>query len=367
MPDATPALVNELHRLARAIGRPLQVMEVCGTHTVAVFRNGLRSLLPESLRLVSGPGCPVCVTAQRYIDAAVQLSRLPDVLIATYGDMVRVPGRLGSLERQRALGADVRVVNSTLSAVHLAEKFRARQVVFLAVGFETTAPATAAALIEAQRKGIENFTVLAAHKLVVPAMLALLEGGDVPLDGFLCPGHVSVIIGSEAYRPVVERYHIPCTVAGFEPVGILTALASLLGQIHRGEARVENAYDAAVTPLGNGVAQRLMDEVFCVSDTPWRALGVIRDSGLELRPAYQTFDALKRFGIQVGEDVDDPACRCGEVIQGKIMPDECPLFGAPCTPLDPLGPCMVSSEGTCSAWFKYGCRAGYRTPVGAGV
>jgi len=353
MPEATDRLVSDIHTLARSIKRPVQVMEVCGTHTVSIFRSGIRSVMPDNLRLVSGPGCPVCVTAQRHIDAAIQLSELENVILATYGDMVRVPGRLGSLEQRRARGADVRVVNSTRSALRLAEEHADKQVVFIAVGFETTAPATAAALEEAKQRGLDNFTVLAAHKLIVPAMLALMEGGDVPIDGFLCPGHVSVVIGADAYRPVVERFRVPCVVAGFEPAGILSALVVLLGRIAKGEAVLDNAYPAAVTPHGNATAQQLIERVFVPSDTPWRALGVIPASGLELRPAYRRFDALQRFSIQLGEDVDHPACRCGEVIQGRVDPNKCQLFGTECTPTNPVGPCMVSSEGSCSAWYKY--------------
>jgi len=357
MVDATADLVRRLHALAESVGRPIQLMEVCGTHTVSIFRSGIRSLLPKNLRLVSGPGCPVCVTAQRHIDAALELSARPGVIITTYGDMVRVPGRLGSLEQRRGEGADVRVVNSTRTALRMAEEQPNQEVVFIAVGFETTAPATAAVVHEAHERHIENFSILTAHKLVVPAMLALLEGGDVPLDGFLCPGHVSVIIGSEAYRPVVDRYNMPCVVAGFEPTGILQALLTLLTQVDQGAARMENAYGLAVNDAGNTVALQLMDQVFEISDAPWRALGVIPKSGLELRSIYKRFDALDRFSLELGEDVDDPSCRCGEVIQGKATPDECRLFGTDCTPMSPVGPCMVSSEGTCSAWFKYGPRS----------
>lgn len=347
------SLVEEIHVRARRIARPIQLMEVCGTHTVSIFRHGLRALMPENLRLVSGPGCPVCVTAQRHIDAAIEFTREPEVIVATYGDMVRVPGSLGSLERRRADGADVRVVGSVRSALDLARKHADRMVVFIAVGFETTAPATAAVILEAHRQGIENFTVLPAHKLVVPAMMALLRAGDVPLDGLLCPGHVSVIIGSEAYRPIIERHAVPCVIAGFEPKGILVAIAALLGQIERGCALIENPYCVAVSPSGNRVAMTLLDEVFQVGDAPWRALGVIPQSGLDIRPEYEAHDALRRFEFELGTDVDHPACRCGEVIQGKVTPDQCPLFGGICNPLSPLGPCMVSSEGTCSAWYKY--------------
>ncbi len=344
----------ELTDACRAVDRPIQIMEVCGTHTVSIFRNGLRPLLPENLRLVSGPGCPVCVTAQRHIDAALELAARPGVLIATYGDMMRVPGRQGSLERQRAAGAQVRVVNSARTAFELARDNPAQQVVFLAVGFETTAPATVATVLAAERHGLENFSVLMCHKLVVPAMAALLDAGDVPLDGFLAPGHVSVIIGAAAYRPIAERYRRPVVVAGFEPDSILRGLVALVRQIASGQAAVENAYPAVVRDEGNRVALDLLERVCAVADVPWRALGVIPRSGLEFRPAYRRFDALERFGVALGEDADHPGCRCGAVITGRVLPTDCGAFGRACTPLTPIGPCMVSSEGTCAAWYKYG-------------
>jgi hydrogenase expression/formation protein HypD len=355
MTQRIEALRPELHTLAERIGRRVQLMEVCGTHTVSIFRNGIRSILPPNLRLVSGPGCPVCVTAQRHIDAAMRLARREAVIMATYGDMMRVPGRDGSLEKLRGGGAQIRVVNSARSALQLAQENPDRAVVFLAVGFETTAPATAATVLEAQRAGVDNFSVLMCHKLVVPAMLALLEAGDVPLDGFLCPGHVSVIIGARAYEPIVARHNRACAVAGFEPEQILAGLVHLLRQIAENRATVANVYHAVVTERGNPVALELLERVFTVADTPWRELGVIPRSGLELAADYRRFDALRRFEIELGQDEDDPACRCGAVIQGKAEPAECPLFADTCTPLMPVGPCMVSSEGTCAAWYKYHC------------
>ncbi|HRX85340.1 MAG TPA: hydrogenase formation protein HypD [Phycisphaerae bacterium] len=336
----------------------VQLMEVCGTHTVALFRTGIKSLLPANVRLLSGPGCPVCVTSQGYIDAACTLARRDGVTVCTYGDMVRVPGRGGSLEVQRARGARIRVVYSARDAVHLAAKSPELQVVFLAVGFETTAPATAAALLEAESLGLKNFSVLAAHKLVVPAMEVLLADGDVPIDGFICPGHVSVIIGAEAYQPVVSRYHKPCVVTGFEPAGMLAGIAAVLRQIAAGDARIENVYSVAVTPGGNRVALDVMDRVFEPAPARWRAMGELPASGLRLRPAYAAFDAWRRFDLTEGDDYDPPGCRCGEVIQGKSQPADCALFATACTPLNPIGPCMVSSEGTCAAWYKY-----HRPPV----
>jgi len=335
----------------------VQIMEVCGTHTVSIFRHGIRSLLPANLRLVSGPGCPVCVTAQRHIDAAIELAARNEVVIATYGDMLRVPGRRGSLEKARAEGAQIHVINSARSALQLARDHPDRLVVFLAIGFETTAPATAATILEAERDGVENFVALLCNKLVVPAMLALLEGGDVPLDGFLCPGHVSVIIGASAYQPIVERFGKPCVVAGFEPQQLLNGVLALVKLIAEGRAALENVYGSVASPEGNQVALSLLDQVFVRADTPWRAIGVIPESGLELASAYRKFDALERLGVALSDDGENPACRCGEVIQGKVEPKECSLFGQSCTPLHPIGPCMVSSEGTCAAWYKYN-RAG---------
>jgi len=290
-------LRDELQEAYQCLERPARLMEVCGTHTVAIFRSGLRSLLPEKVRLISGPGCPVCVTAQRYIDAAIDLAARDEVIIATYGDMVRVPGRNGSLELQRARGADVRVVYSIRDALALAGAHPKCEVVFIGVGFETTAPATAAAIKEARAGDIGNFSVLPAHKRVIPAMMALLDDGDVPLDGFLCPGHVSVIIGADAYRPIVERHRMPCVVAGFELGQILSGLTHLLRQIAGGQAKLENVYQVAVAPEGNLAARALLDEIFTLGTAAWRAMGDIRDSGLDIRPEYERFDALRRLSL----------------------------------------------------------------------
>lgn len=361
MTAAVAPLCAELRELCAGLGRRVQLMEVCGTHTVSIFRTGLRTLLPGNLRLVSGPGCPVCVTAQRHIDAAIDLARRPGVILTTYGDMLRVPGRAGSLERLRAAGAQIKVVHSARTALDEARRHPDQPVVFLGVGFETTAPATAATVLEAARNRIENFSVLMCHKLVVPAMRALLDAGDVPLDGFLAPGHVSVIIGAAAYRPIAADYGRPVVVAGFEPEQVMRGLVALVRQIAQQRAAVENVYSAVVSDAGNTVAQELLARVCVPADTAWRELGVIPQSGLELAPAYRRFDALERFDVVLGEDEEHPLCRCGEVITGKAEPGDCPAFATQCTPLDPIGPCMVSSEGTCAAWYKYnrpGARAG---------
>ena len=362
MSPGIDTLRSDLRRLCERVGRRVQIMEVCGTHTVSIFRNGLRALLPENLRLISGPGCPVCVTAQRHIDAALTIAARPEVVLATYGDMLRVPGRLGSLEGLKARGACVEVIQSARTAVQLARNFPSRMVVFFAVGFETTAPATAAAVLEAARDNLANFTVLPCHKRVVPAMEMLLEAGDVLLDGFLCPGHVSVITGAQVYRPLVERFGKGCVVAGFEPAQILLGLVRLLHQIEARQPALENVYAAAVRDAGNPVAQELLQRVFVTRAATWRALGEIPASGLELAPAFERFDALRRFDSTLGPDEDDPACRCGDVIRGLAQPDECALFAHRCTPSAPVGPCMVSSEGTCAAWYKYQRTA--RSPLG---
>lgn len=345
--------LQRLHQAAAAVGRHVRFMEVCGTHTMSAFRSGIHSLMPDNVTLLSGPGCPVCVTAQGDIDLLIDAAGLPNVILCTYGDMLRVPGRSGSLELARSGGADVRVIYSTLDAVHHAQREPQRQVILGAVGFETTAPATAAAILEARRLGLKNFSVLASHKRVVPAMLALLAGGDVAVDGFLCPGHVSVVLGWEVYRPIVEQYKLPCVISGFEEPHMAVALARLTELVRDGAATLENAYPEAVSPLGNKHAQRLLDQVFAAGAMRWRALGTIPESGLILREEFAELDAARRFGLGAPEDHEHPGCICGAVICGKATPHECKLFGTACTPVRPIGPCMVSSEGTCSAYFKY--------------
>ncbi|MDD4888907.1 MAG: hydrogenase formation protein HypD [Phycisphaerae bacterium] len=361
MDPAVVEIRDRISRAARTVGRTATIMEICGTHTVAIFRQGLRSLLPENVRLISGPGCPVCVTCQGYIDAVVELASRPGVIVATYGDMIRVPGHKSSLEKARADGAKVQAVFSALDAIDLAKENPQQTVVFVAVGFETTSPATAAAVLAAEEAGLENFVVLPAHKFVLPAMKALLDSGQVNVDGFLCPGHVSVIIGSKAYELVTRTYNRPCVVAGFEPMQILSGIALLLEMMAANRAEVVNVYKGIVQPGGNVHARHLMEKVFVPSDAHWRGLGVIPASGMALRPEYRRYDGFARFNIVEGADYDPPGCRCGEVVKGLIEPIACPLFGKACTVSSPVGPCMVSSEGTCAAWYKYGRHAVART------
>lgn len=333
--------------------RALSLMEICGTHTVSLFRSGVKSLLPASLRLVSGPGCPVCVTPVGYLDAACELALREGVSILSYGDMMRVPGTSLSLAESRAMGARVEVVYSARSAVRYAMEHPGEQVVFLALGFETTTPASALAVLEARAAGLRNFSLLVGHKRVLPAMHALLEDPSLPLDGFLCPGHVSVVIGTRVYENIARSYAKACVVAGFEAESMLCAIERLVAMALSGRPAVENCYPVAVRPEGNRLALELIDRVFEPSDTTWRALGVLPESGLQLRTEFADYDAAQRFGLSLEADSHPPGCRCGEVICGKITPDACPLFRVACTPSDPVGPCMVSSEGSCAAWFKY--------------
>jgi hydrogenase expression/formation protein HypD len=348
-----PELAKHLvEKIAKTHRKPVRLMEVCGTHTVSIFRSGIRSLLPESIALLSGPGCPVCVTAQGEIDAFVTLARQPDTIVATFGDLIRIPGSGSSLQKEKASGADVRIVYSTFDAVTLAKENPDKRVVFLGVGFETTAPTVAAAIVAAYQQELNNFAVVSAHKIVPPALEALVSG-NIEIDGFLLPGHVSVIIGLDAYRPFFERHLIPSVVAGFEPIDLLQAIAELVGQVENQTPDLTNAYARAVSADGNRKAMQIMDKVFDVSDTTWRGLGTIAKSGLVIREKYAAFDATKVFGIQA-ESVSEPkGCACGEILTGVKIPPECPLYQKSCTPMAPVGPCMVSSEGTCAAYYRY--------------
>jgi len=336
-----------------ALGRQINIMEVCGTHTVSIFRNGIRSILPKNLKLLSGPGCPVCVTDQGYIDAVLELADRDDCIIATYGDMIRVPGKDSSLETKQAK-ADVKVVLSSEDALQLAKDNPGKTVVFVAVGFETTAPATAVVVKEAAAGAIDNFCILSGHKLVVPAMRALLSEKNHSIDAFLCPGHVSAIIGYGAFAGIVEDFDRPCVVAGFEPIQIIEGLCEICRQLSGGKAELRSVYSAVVTEKGNAAAQQTIDECFEPVDGYWRGLGKIEKSTLKLKDKYGRFDTFERFGINEEPGKEIKGCRCGEVLCGLIEPTECGLFGRSCTPQEPVGPCMVSSEGACAAWFKYG-------------
>jgi hydrogenase expression/formation protein HypD len=340
-------------RIRREVTRPLCLMEVCGTHTMAIARYGIKGLLPPHLRLISGPGCPVCVTPQAEIDWFMALGRLPEVILATFGDMMRVPGTSTTLEAERARGADVRVVYAPLDAVAIALGNPARRVVFFGVGFETTTPAVALAVREARRMGVGNFLVLGAHKLIPPAMMALARDPEVAIDGFLCPGHVSAIIGSRAYDAVARECGIGCVVSGFEPLDILQSILMLGRQALAGRPAVEVQYARAVSRSGNPAAQRCVYEVFEPADAEWRGLGVIPESGLRLTAAYHALDAAQLLPPPRAPAPTETGCECGMILKGVKQPADCRAFGGACTPERPLGPCMVSSEGACAAVYRY--------------
>ena len=338
--------------IAAAKPPPMTIMEVCGTHSHAIARYGLKQLLPDEVRFVSGPGCPVCVTADSDLDAIVQMAA-QGAIIATFGDMVRVPGPRGSLAEARAAGADIRVLYSPLQSLQLARENPSRQVVLIGVGFETTIPSIAVTVSEAARQGLDNFSVYCAHKLVPPAMKALVEDPEAQIDAFLCPGHVSTIIGAAAYEFLASDYDIPCAIGGFGPTDILEAIFALVGQVKGATAYVHNCYTRAVQYEGNTLGQSQIAEVFAPADAEWRGLGVIPASGLRLRDEYSHLDARNRYELEPPVAYDPGPCICGDVLQGKALPAECPAYGTRCTPASPIGPCMVSSEGSCAAAFKY--------------
>jgi len=350
MPESEVArLTDQLREAAGSRGR-LTFMEVCGTHTMAIARFGLRELLPSNVRLISGPGCPVCVTATSDLDVAVALARLPGITLTTFGDLVRVPASRTTLADERAAGADVRVVYSVADAVELAKQEPGRDVVFVGIGFETTAPTVAAALLDARASEVMNFRVLSLHKTMPGALRALLDLGEVEIDGFLLPGHVSVVTGTAIYEFLAREYGVGGVVAGFEAADILQALLMLTRQR---SAAVEIAYTRAVRPEGNRVARDLMERVFEPCDAVWRGLGIIPGSGLQLRDEWAQFDARRWYDVTVGAPVEPAGCACGDVLRGALDPAACPLFGTTCTPQSPVGPCMVSNEGSCAARYRY--------------
>lgn len=351
--DLVQGLAGAIARDASTLVEPLRFMEVCGTHTMAIARFGLKSLLPPQVRLVSGPGCPVCVTPVGYIDHALALAADPGTIITTFGDLLRVPGSRSSLLRERARGADVRIVYSPLEAVRLAAEHPGRRVVFLGIGFETTAPTVAASVLTARSHGLTNYFVLASHKTMPAPMAALSADPRVQIKGYLCPAHVSTVIGGNGYRHLVENYRIPCVVTGFEPADIMQGILWLLRQHLAGTARVEIQYVRAVTREGNPKAQALLRDVFTPCDALWRGLGVLPASGLAFRDEYAAFDAARMLPAELAEPLEPAGCRCGEVLTGRIEPTDCPLFGTACTPEQPVGACMVSSEGSCAAAWRY--------------
>jgi hydrogenase expression/formation protein HypD len=340
--------------IQRSSTKHVRLMEFCGGHTVAIMRHGIRQLLPPTIEMLSGPGCPVCATDNADLDKAVALARIPEVTLTTFGDMLKVPGSRSSLQQARAEGADVRVVYSTLDALQIARQNSSREVVFLGVGFETTAPTVAASVLQADKEGLGNYYVLSMHKLCPPVIRAILESGEVRVSGLICPGHVSAVVGSGAWEFIAREYGIPCVVSGFEPVDILQTVHMLVSQLEKGESRVEIAYRRGVSAGGNRRALEIMYQVFEPRPARWRGVGEVAGSGLGLRKAYQGFDAETAFQFDPGPTVEPQGCICGEVLRAVKTPRECGLFRKVCTPANPVGPCMVSSEGSCAAYYLYG-------------
>jgi hydrogenase expression/formation protein HypD len=343
-----------LARIHKRSTRAARLMEFCGGHTVGIAKHGIRQLLPETIEMLSGPGCPVCVTANADLDKAIALSCLPDVIVTTFGDMVKVPASHSSLQQVKAEGGDVRIVYSTQDALEIAQDNPLKSIIFIAIGFETTAPTVAASLLQAEEQGIDNYFVLSQHKLCTPVMKALLDSGEVKLDGIICPGHVSAVIGSRPYEFIPRDYDVACVVSGFEPLDILHCVDMLVAQIENSKPRVEIAYRRSVKPEGNLVALELLYRVFEVCDGNWRGIGIVPGSGLRLRSEYKRYDAERVFEIEPGEPLEPQGCICGDILRGVKTPQECSLFHLFCNPENPVGPCMVSSEGSCAAYYQYG-------------
>ena len=340
-------------RIRQRSKKPARLMEFCGGHTHAILKHGIRQLLPPTVEMLSGPGCPVCVTANGDLDKAIAISRLPNVITTTFGDMIRVPGSYSSLQEAKAEGADIRIVYSTMDALQIARENPQKDVFFIGIGFETTAPTIAASILQAEHESVRNYFVLSLHKLTPPVIKALLDSGEVRLDGIVCPGHVSTIIGSQPYESIAHDYGIACVISGFEPLDILLSIDMLVSQIENGQPKVEIAYRRGVHPEGNPQALALMEKVFQVCPATWRGMGEIPTSGLEFKREYEHFDAEKRFDFTPGIPHEPKGCICGDILRGVKMPSDCVLFGKTCTPEHPVGPCMVSSEGSCSAYYRY--------------
>lgn len=346
-------LINRLAReLKKESRHDIALMEVCGGHTMSIQKFGIPSLLPPTIRLLSGPGCPVCVSDRKFIDQAIAYSRLENTTITTYGDLIRVPGSTSHLDREKARGAKVRIVYSILDAVNYARQNPGEKVIFLGIGFETTAPASAAALIFAKKERIDNFFLFSSHKIMPPAMAAIVDEG-VKIDGYIAPGHVSTVTGTGIYRDLAEKYRLGCVISGFEPVDLMEAILMLVRQIENGKPGVEIQYRRAVRPEGNQKAREMLEEVFELRDDWWRGLGVLKASGYGIREKYGKHDAERMIPVEVEPTREDKGCICGEILKGLKSPRDCKLFGKACTPMNPVGSCMVSNEGACQAYYRY--------------
>jgi len=336
-----------------SLDRDVNIMEVCGTHTMQFFHTGVKDIFPKRLNLIDGPGCPVCVTANDYLDRAIEIMKQKNVIIATFGDMLKVPSSYSSLQKEKAAGRDVEIVYSPLDALKLAEENPSREVVFLSVGFETTIPTEGIAVKNAISRNIKNFSILTGNKLTPPAVKALLGMGEVKIDGFILPGHASIITGVNAWNFIRDKYSIPSVVTGFETKDLIFGTLILLELIKDNKSDILNSYKEVVSDEGNVKAQKIIYELFDIIDENWRGIGVIPESGLVLKDKFSDYDAAKKFPVQTPPVVEPEGCRCGEILRGLITPLNCPLFGNKCTPRNPVGACMVSSEGACAAFFKY--------------
>lgn len=344
---------NLVAQIAKISKTPITIMEVCGGHTMSIHRYGIPSLLPSTINLISGPGCPVCVTDRSYIDHAIALSQLPKVIITTYGDLIRVPGSSTSLDKEKSKGADIRIVYSILDALQIAQENPNNKIVFLGIGFETTTPPTAAGILNASKLGITNFFVLSAHKIMPPAMSAIIDE-KVKIDGYIGPGHVATITGSRIFQMIPQKYNLGVVISGFEPVDLLQSILMLVLQIENNDQKVEIQYSRVVKEEGNRKAQQMVDTVFESRDEWWRGFGVLKNSGLGIRKEYESFDAEKVFKVKLEITREDKGCICGAILKGLNKPQDCKLFGTACTPSDPVGACMVSNEGSCHAFYRYG-------------
>ncbi|HAG82837.1 MAG TPA: hydrogenase formation protein HypD [Cyanobacteria bacterium UBA12227] len=363
-PQKAQALMREIEKLCRDMtshvctegkNQPIKIMEVCGGHTHSIFKYGIEEILPDTIELIHGPGCPVCVMPRGRLDDAIALAEYPNVIFATFGDAMRVPGSQKSLLQAKAHGADIRMVYSPLDSLQIAKENPDKEVVFFAIGFETTAPSTALTILQADIEGLNNFSMFCNHVLVIPALQSLLDNPDLQLDGFIGPGHVSMVIGTEPYQFIANKYHKPVVVSGFEPLDILQSIWMILRQLLEGRCQVENQYDRLVQSQGNRVALDAINKVFEVrQEFEWRGLGDIPNSGFRIRPEYAKFDSEVKFTLPNRKVADHKACQCGEILKGVMKPWDCKVFGTACTPENPIGTCMVSSEGACAAYYKYG-------------
>ncbi len=348
-PAKVKALVKEIEK---TVTKPIRLMEVCGGHTMSIQKFGIPSLLPDLVQLISGPGCPVCVTDRKFIDQSIAYARMPNTIITTYGDLIRVPGSTSTLDMEKALGADIRIVYSVLDALNIARENTDKNVIFLGIGFETTTPGSAVGILNAYKDKLQNFFLFSAHKVMPPAMAAIIDE-EVKIDGYIGPGHVSTITGESIYYDIPKKYGLGVVISGFEPVDLLHSILMLVRQHENDSPKVENEYSRIVKKEGNTIAQKMVSDIFETRDDYWRGFGVLKDSGLKIRDKYKKYDAEYMFDVEVEPTREDKGCICGEILKGLKSPQDCKLFGKACNPDDPVGACMVSTEGACYAHYRY--------------